>query len=104
MLKSFGVFFILIWFRGTLPRFRIDQLMAFNWKFLVPVSIVNVIMVAVVDKLLRDSGLSSTSNPWAWGLILFGANLVLLFISLFSMARAGRRARLAAQTRAAGRV
>jgi NADH-quinone oxidoreductase subunit H len=102
-LKGAGLFFIMILFRGTLPRFRIDQLMAFNWKFLVPVSIVNVIMVAVVDKLLRDAGLSSTSNPWAWGMILFGANLVLLLVSLFIMARAGRRARLAAQARAASR-
>jgi len=97
ILKSFGVFLILIWFRGTLPRFRIDQMMAFNWKFLVPVSIVNVIMVAVVDTLLRTTvGWSSTHNAWAWGLAMFAANLALLFVSLGIAGRAGRRARDAA--------
>ena len=45
--KIYAVYFILIWFRGTLPRFRIDQLMAFAWKFLLPLSLVNVLLVAV---------------------------------------------------------
>jgi NADH-quinone oxidoreductase subunit H len=94
MLKSFGVFLILIWFRGTLPRFRIDQMMAFNWKFLVPVSIVNVILIAVVDTVLRrTAGWSSTDNPWAWGGVMFAANLVLLLLSLTIAGRVGRRAR-----------
>jgi NADH-quinone oxidoreductase subunit H len=38
--------FIYVWMRGTLPRFRYDQLMAFGWKLLLPVSIVNVILTA----------------------------------------------------------
>ncbi|MCH8901392.1 MAG: NADH-quinone oxidoreductase subunit NuoH [Chloroflexi bacterium] len=45
--KMYAVYFIFIWFRGTLPRFRIDQLMAFAWKFLLPLSLVNVLLVAV---------------------------------------------------------
>ncbi len=45
--KVYAVYFIFIWFRGTLPRFRIDQLMAFAWKFLLPLSLVNVLLVAV---------------------------------------------------------
>ena len=45
--KVYAVYFILIWWRGTLPRFRIDQLMAFAWKFLLPLSIVNVLFVAL---------------------------------------------------------
>jgi NADH-quinone oxidoreductase subunit H len=40
--------FIYVWMRGTLPRFRYDQLMAFGWKLLLPVSIVNVILTATV--------------------------------------------------------
>jgi hypothetical protein len=41
------VYFVLVWLRGTLPRFRLDQLMAFAWKYLIPLSIVNVLVVAV---------------------------------------------------------
>jgi NADH-quinone oxidoreductase subunit H len=40
--------FVYIWMRGTLPRFRYDQLMSFGWKFLLPVSIVNVILTSAV--------------------------------------------------------
>jgi NADH-quinone oxidoreductase subunit H len=38
--------FLYIWLRGTLPRFRFDQLMAFGWKFLIPVAILNIILTA----------------------------------------------------------
>jgi len=40
--------FVYVWMRGTLPRFRYDQLMAFGWKLLLPVSIVNVIITSFI--------------------------------------------------------
>ncbi len=104
LLKGIFLFFIMIWFRGTLPRFRIDQLMAFNWKFLVPLSLANLLMIAVGDKVLRDSlGWSSSNNPWAWGLSLFAANVVLLLAALGIASRAGRRARARDEAKAAAR-
>jgi NADH-quinone oxidoreductase subunit H len=40
--------FVYVWMRGTLPRFRYDQLMSFGWKLLLPVSIANVVITAFV--------------------------------------------------------
>ena len=57
--KLYAVYFIFIWFRGTLPRFRIDQLMAFAWKVLLPLSIVNVLVVALEVFLWTEYELSA---------------------------------------------
>jgi NADH-quinone oxidoreductase subunit H len=45
--KVFVFLFLYIWVRGTLPRFRYDQLMAFGWKFLLPLALVNLIGTAI---------------------------------------------------------
>jgi NADH-quinone oxidoreductase subunit H len=47
-LRVFGFLFVYIWVRGTLPRFRYDQLMAFGWKFLLPLAIANLVVTALV--------------------------------------------------------
>ena len=40
------ILFLYIWVRGTLPRFRYDQLMAFAWKVLFPVALLNLLVTA----------------------------------------------------------
>lgn len=57
--KLYAVYFILIWFRGTLPRFRVDQLMAFAWKVLLPLAIINVLVVALEVFLWNEYDLSA---------------------------------------------
>jgi NADH-quinone oxidoreductase subunit H len=47
-LKVFCFVFTYIWIRGTLPRFRYDQLMSFGWKFLLPVALANVLLTSLV--------------------------------------------------------
>jgi NADH-quinone oxidoreductase subunit H len=46
--KIFVFLFVYVWMRGTLPRFRYDQLMSFGWKLLLPLSIANVVITAFV--------------------------------------------------------
>jgi NADH-quinone oxidoreductase subunit H len=46
--KIFVFLFVYVWMRGTLPRFRYDQLMSFGWKLLLPLSIANVIATSFV--------------------------------------------------------
>jgi NADH-quinone oxidoreductase subunit H len=46
--KVFVFLFVYVWMRGTLPRFRYDQLMSFGWKLLLPVSIANVVLTSFV--------------------------------------------------------
>lgn len=51
-LKTFAVIFFLFWLRATLPRLRIDQLMKLGWVILIPVSLVNLVLVACLRVLL----------------------------------------------------
>ena len=46
--KVFVFIFVYIWVRGTLPRFRYDQLMAFGWRILLPLAIANLVVTAFV--------------------------------------------------------
>jgi NADH-quinone oxidoreductase subunit H len=56
-MKVLFFFFVYIWFRGTYPRYRYDQLMNLGWKWLLPLSVANVILTALV-MLLRSGGAS----------------------------------------------
>jgi NADH-quinone oxidoreductase subunit H len=48
VLRVFCFLFFYIWVRGTLPRFRYDQLMAFGWKFLLPLAIANLVITGLI--------------------------------------------------------
>ncbi len=56
MIKTFLVYFIIILFRGSLPRFRIDQMLNLNWKVLTPLALVAFFMTALFDKSLAQLG------------------------------------------------
>ena len=75
--KVFAFIFVFIWLRGTLPRLRYDQFMKFGWKFLIPVSIAWILIVAIARYLRNTGGLESRN-------LLFAASAVLIVIVLIS--------------------
>lgn len=92
--KLFAVYFVFIWIRGTLPRFRIDQMLAFNWKFLVPLSLVLVLVVALVEKLIPAG-----TAPYYRATLHLVSNLVIGFVTLEILRRTARRQRLEFEAR-----
>ena len=81
IIKLFAVFMFIIWVRGTLPRLRIDQVMGFAWKFLLPLALINVVITGVEVLAWPDAPLL------ALGIInlVVAAVLVLLMSKLFKL-------------------
>jgi NADH-quinone oxidoreductase subunit H len=76
--KAFLVYVIISWIRLSLPRIRIDEMLNLNWRFLIPLAFVNLISVAIADRLMIEFG---TAN-WLYVLIMFGLNIFLLWVGL----------------------
>jgi len=47
LIKVFGVFTVIVWVRATVPRFRVDQVMAFAWKCLLPLALINLLITGI---------------------------------------------------------
>ena len=47
-LKVFGVIFLIMWFKWTFPRLRIDQILTLEWKYLLPINLFNILLMAFV--------------------------------------------------------
>ncbi|GMQ77574.1 MAG: NADH-quinone oxidoreductase subunit NuoH [Anaerolineae bacterium] len=92
MIKTFLVYLFLIWVRGTLPRVRIDQLLYFNWKFLVPLVLTLILVVAVVAKLIPPD-----ANEWLQAGILLVVNILLAVTALEFVRRYARSRRQAVE-------
>jgi NADH-quinone oxidoreductase subunit H len=70
--------FLMFWIRATLPRLRVDRLMNFAWKFLVPLSIANVAIAGIwYEIVIRPDSLSFWN--WLKGTVITGP-LVLLAV------------------------
>jgi NADH-quinone oxidoreductase subunit H len=85
MAKAFACYFIVMWVRSTLPRIRIDHMLAFNWKFLVPVTLALLIVTAVLDKAFAGGALRIPA--------LLGGNLLVFLGSLVALRLVAARQR-----------
>jgi NADH-quinone oxidoreductase subunit H len=88
--KMFMGYFLFIWSRATLPRIRIDQILDFNWKFLVPISLVMLLTAAILDKFVADLPVLARSGAH------LASNLIIMAGVVEILRRRGRNARLAA--------
>ena len=84
--KMFLVYMVFIWIRGTWPRVRVDQILNFNWKLLVPITLVLILTVAVLDKLIPDG-----TNELVRGSLHLASNILIAFIALEALRRTSRR-------------
>jgi NADH-quinone oxidoreductase subunit H len=82
-IKSIAVVFVIMWIRGTWPRFRIDQMLGLAWKVLVPASLINLLWIAFVLKLPLPELVQ-------WGLALVG-NVAVLAGALTLLGRSAKR-------------
>jgi NADH-quinone oxidoreductase subunit H len=53
MIKTYMMIFFILWLRWTLPRAKIDKMMKFNWKYLIPISILNIFVTGIGIKLFQ---------------------------------------------------
>ena len=72
LVKAWFLFFVMIWLRGAFPRLRVDQLMAFAWKFLLPLALVNIFSAAIWVTIM----LWGSDPKWTVTIAPFGINLL----------------------------
>jgi len=112
VIKTTIFYFASLLLRNSVPRVRIDQLMNFNWKFLVPVSIVNIIITSFFLKLAQLGGFgldrlnlytnATFLNLLPLTVLMLAGNLVIIFGLLGTFGRQIRAERIAAEAAAAG--
>jgi NADH-quinone oxidoreductase subunit H len=90
--KTYGFFFFMVALRGALPRLRVDQLMDFGWKFLIPITLVNIVSAALWLAFTQwgaaqGFGFLEGLGPWPRWLLAFVVTLVVNGAAWFALIR-----------------
>ena len=85
--KAFIGYWIIMWVKYTLMRIRIDQMLAFNWKFLTPLAFVLLMVIALMNALLAGTPV------WLYTLGMFLSNVVVGWVALEIARSVSRRER-----------
>lgn len=85
-----GVFFywVIMWIKYTVPRIRIDHMLAFNWKFLTPLAFVLLMVTAVANSLL------ASAPGWLYVTGMFLSNVLLAWVTIEILRVYGRRQKI----------
>jgi len=89
MVKAMFFYWVIMWVRYSMPRIRIDHLLAFNWKFLTPLAFVVLMVTAVMNKVL------ASAETWVYALGLLLSNVVIGWITVEILRAQARRRRKA---------
>jgi NADH-quinone oxidoreductase subunit H len=79
LLKVVLLLFVFVWLRGTLPRMRYDQFMHFGWKWLIPISLAWIVLVAILRQGQRSGWFGSTGF-WVAAVVIVVVLLALTFV------------------------
>lgn len=87
LLKAFLVYWVIMWIKYSFPRLRIDQMLDFCWKFLTPLALILVIVVAILDKALTGA------STLTYTLSMLAANVAVIWITIVVLRRYARTKR-----------
>jgi NADH-quinone oxidoreductase subunit H len=85
--KAMFGYWVIMWIKYSMPRIRIDHMLAFNWKFLTPLALVVLVNTAILSKLL-----AGVPN-WGYWLGMFSSNVVIGYITVEILRAYGRKKR-----------
>ena len=89
--KALVGYWIIMWIKYTVPRIRIDHMLAFNWKFLTPLSFALLVVTAIVHSLFKDQNLG------LYVAVMLASNLLLGWVTVEILRAVSRKERAAAQ-------